>query len=332
AELEQHSWHTKSLKINDPIIVSVGWRRYQTTPIYARKDRHGQHRRMLEHPPEDVPFLAVFWGPLAPPGTRVVAVQSLADPEAAFRILATGGVLNNHAAKIVKESKRVGTPCKIFNETALIKDMFTSDDEIDQFKDAKIKTKSGIKGEVNEAATKELLSTVKWKDGQPREGIAKCTFEFRIKKSDIVYMHMRTPVEVPCIFNSLTTAVEPSNHIWQSLDTGDESLIKQPKIEKSKAHVVVITEEGKLAKDGLKEYLIKVFEKDREIDLVQKRETLEQRRAVLIVPRVSFPWITAKKKQKRISQKKPCRWLATITQKELNKIQQSKPGEILKIS
>ncbi|XP_026455085.1 ribosome biogenesis protein BMS1 homolog isoform X1 [Papaver somniferum] len=148
ADLKQHSWHTKSLKTNNPIIVSVGWRRYQTTPIYVREDRHGRYQ-MLEHIPEDTPCLAVFWGPLAPPNTRVVAVQSLADHEAAFRILATGVVLNNQAAKIVKKSKCIGTPCKIFNDFALIKDMFTSDDEIDQFKDAKVKTESGIGGEVN---------------------------------------------------------------------------------------------------------------------------------------------------------------------------------------
>ncbi|XP_026445623.1 ribosome biogenesis protein BMS1 homolog [Papaver somniferum] len=145
AELKQRSRPTKSLKTNNPIMVSVGWRRYQTTPIYAREDRHGMYR-MLEHTPEDVPCLAVFWGPLAPPNTRVVAVQSLADHESAFRILATGVVLNNHAAKIVKKSKRIGTPCKIFNDFALTNDMFTSDDEIDQFKDAKIETESGIGG------------------------------------------------------------------------------------------------------------------------------------------------------------------------------------------
>ncbi|KAI3838373.1 hypothetical protein MKX03_029267 [Papaver bracteatum] len=221
AKVEQHSWHTKSLQTNNPIMVSVGWRRYQTTPIYAHEGHHGKYQ-MLEHIPGDVPCFAVFWGPLASPDTGVVSVQSLADHEAAFRILATGVVLNNHAAKIVKKSKRIGTPCKIFNEIALIKDMFTSDDEIDQFKGAKIKTESGTRGEVNEAATKELLSTVKWKDGQPREGIAKCSFKSIIKKCDTVYMHMRTPVAVPCIFNLLTTALQLSNRICQSLDTGDK--------------------------------------------------------------------------------------------------------------
>ncbi|KAI3902813.1 hypothetical protein MKW92_025510, partial [Papaver armeniacum] len=34
ARFERHGLHLKSLKTKDPIIVSIGWRRYQTTPIY----------------------------------------------------------------------------------------------------------------------------------------------------------------------------------------------------------------------------------------------------------------------------------------------------------
>ncbi|KAI3912245.1 hypothetical protein MKW98_012056 [Papaver atlanticum] len=145
-------------------------------------------------------------------------------------------------------------------------------------------------------------------------------------------MHMRTPVEVPCIFNPLTTALQPSNRIWQSLDTVDKNINKQHNLDTSKAHVVVIAEEGKIATGGLREYLIKAFEKDLRTDLVQKRETLELRCAVLIVPRVSFPWMAEKKKQKRISEKKPFRFLATITLEEWNERQQSKHDEVLKIS
>ncbi|MCL7043704.1 hypothetical protein MKW94_020183 [Papaver nudicaule] len=330
AELKQHSWHAKSLKTNDPVIVSVGWRRYQTRPIYALKNCTGQYQ-MLEHTPEDVPCLAAFWGPLSPPSTRVVAVQSLADPEAAFRILATGVVLSNLAAKIVKKSKRIGTPCKIINELALIKDMFTSDDEIDQFKDAKVETNSGIRGKVNEAAPKKLLKTVKWKEGQSRKGIVKCTFELRIMKCDVVCMHVWTPAEVPHICNQSTTALEPSDRIWQILDTADKTLIKQNEIKKSKAHVVVNAEEGKIAREeGVRESLIELFEEDFEIGLVQKQETSEQRRAVIFVARV-FPGKSFEvKKQKPFN--KSFRLLTTVTKEELIKSNQSKPNEIHSIS
>ncbi|XP_026428008.1 ribosome biogenesis protein BMS1 homolog [Papaver somniferum] len=140
--LTRHSWHTNRLKTKDPIIVSVGWRRYQTTPIYYQ-DSNGRHV-MLEYTPEDQPCLATFWGPLAPSGAGVVAVRSLADSKAPFRILATAELLDlNHTVKIVEKIKRIGTPCLILNETALIKDMFTSDDEVDQFRDVKVQTACG---------------------------------------------------------------------------------------------------------------------------------------------------------------------------------------------
>ncbi|KAK8464860.1 hypothetical protein PHAVU_010G087950 [Phaseolus vulgaris] len=77
--------HKKVLKTRDPIIVSVGWRRYQTTPVYAIEDSNGRHR-MLKYTPEHMHCLAMFWGPLAPPNTGVVAVQNLSNHQATFRI------------------------------------------------------------------------------------------------------------------------------------------------------------------------------------------------------------------------------------------------------
>jgi hypothetical protein len=78
ARLKRHRWHRKVLKTKDPVIFSIGWRRYQTTPVYAIEDRNGRHR-MLKYTPEHMHCLATFWGPLAPPNTGVVAVQNLTN-------------------------------------------------------------------------------------------------------------------------------------------------------------------------------------------------------------------------------------------------------------
>ncbi|XVF24619.1 hypothetical protein REPUB_Repub13aG0142900 [Reevesia pubescens] len=217
--LKRHRWHKKVLKTRDPIIVSIGWRRYQTTPVYAIEDQNGRHR-MLKYTPEHMHCLAMFWGPLAPPKTGVLAVQNLSNNQAAFRVIATAYVLEfNHAARIVKKIKLVGYPCKIFKKTALIKDMFTSDLEVARFEGAAIKTVSGIRGQVKKAAKEEIGNQPKKKGGQPREGVARCTFEDRILMSDIVFLRAWTQVEVPQFYNPLTTSLQPHQKTWQGMKT-----------------------------------------------------------------------------------------------------------------
>ncbi|GAU47199.1 hypothetical protein TSUD_89080 [Trifolium subterraneum] len=219
ARLKRHRWHKKVLKTRDPIIVSVGWRRYQTTPVYAIEDHNGRHR-MLKYTPEHMHCLAMFWGPLAPPNTGIVAVQTLSNNQATFRITATAVVVEfNHAAKIVKKIKLVGYPCKIFKKTALIKDMFTSDLEVARFEGAAIRTVSGIRGQVKKVAKEELGNKPQRKGGQIKGGIARCTFEDKILMSDVVFLRAWTEVEVPQFYNPLTTALQPRDQTWKGMRT-----------------------------------------------------------------------------------------------------------------
>lgn len=222
ARFKRHRWHKKVLKTKDPIIVSIGWRRYQTLPIYAIEDLNGRHR-MLKYTPEHMHCLAMFWGPLAPPNTGVVAVQNLSNNQASFRITATAVILEfNHAAKIVKKIKLVGEPCKIYKKTALIKKMFTSDLEVARFEGASIRTVSGIRGQVKKAGKIELGNKPKKNGGQPEEGIARCTFEDKILMSDIVFLRAWTQVDVPCFYNPLTTALQPRGETWRGVRTVGE--------------------------------------------------------------------------------------------------------------
>jgi hypothetical protein len=69
---------------------------------------------MLKYSPEHMHCLATVWGPLAPPNTGVVAVQKLSGGQRAWRIAATGVVLQLDASlRVVKKLKLVGTPFKV---------------------------------------------------------------------------------------------------------------------------------------------------------------------------------------------------------------------------
>lgn len=87
--IKRHRWAPKILKTHDPLIMSVGWRRFQTMPVYSIES-HGRNR-MLKYTPEHMHCLATFYGPVTPPNTGFIAFQRMSNDQAGFRVSANGG-------------------------------------------------------------------------------------------------------------------------------------------------------------------------------------------------------------------------------------------------
>jgi len=196
--IKRHRWHKKILKTNDPLIFSLGWRRFQSIPIYSTSDSRTRNR-LLKYTPEHMHCFGTFYGPLIAPNTGFCAVQSLHSKNPGFRVSATGVVLSvDQSTDIVKKLKLTGAPYKIFKNTAFIKDMFTSSLEIAKFEGAAIRTVSGIRGQIKRALSKP-------------EGHYRATFEDKILMSDIVFLRAWYPVKPHTFYNPVTNLLESSD-------------------------------------------------------------------------------------------------------------------------
>ncbi|TRY52265.1 AAA-type ATPase [Cryptosporidium tyzzeri] len=171
--IKKHRWYPKILKSDDVLTFSIGWRRFQSIPLYSIEDRNETRYRMLKYTPEHMHCYCTTYGPIIPCNFGILAIRS-SERTSNFRIAATGVSVEMQAkSNIVKKLKLVGEPKKIHKNTAFIHKMFNSDLEVSKFIGAKIQTVSGIRGQV-----KKAIST---------HGLFRATFEDKILLSDIVF-------------------------------------------------------------------------------------------------------------------------------------------------
>ncbi|KAL4874664.1 hypothetical protein BJY04DRAFT_10480 [Aspergillus karnatakaensis] len=207
--IKRHRWHKKILKSNDPLIFSLGWRRFQSLPMYSTSDSRTRNR-MLKYTPEHMHCFGTFYGPLVAPNTGFCCVQSFSNKAPGFRIAATGVVLSvDEHTEIVKKLKLTGVPYKIFKNTAFIKDMFNSSLEIAKFEGASIRTVSGIRGQIKRALSKP-------------DGYFRATFEDKILMSDIVFLRAWYPIKPHRFYNPVTNLLDLSE--GESGDAGWQAM------------------------------------------------------------------------------------------------------------
>ncbi|KAH7337205.1 hypothetical protein B0J17DRAFT_600178 [Rhizoctonia solani] len=202
--IKRHRWYTRTLKSNDPLIFSVGWRRFQSLPVYSLDD-HSIRMRMLKYTPEHMHCYATFYGPVSLPGTGFCAFNSLDSKVPGFRVSASGVVLDiDRSVKIVKKLKLTGTPYKIFKNTAFIKDMFSSALEVAKFEGANIRTVSGIRGQIKKAQAKP-------------DGAFRATFEDKVLMSDVIFLRAWYSILPRKFYNPVTSLLLASKGEWKGM-------------------------------------------------------------------------------------------------------------------
>ena len=115
-----------------------------------------------------------------------------------------------HTPAIVKKLRLVGTPYKIFKNTAFIKGMFNSSLEVAKFEGAAVRTVSGVRGQI-----KKILRSP--------DGAFRATFEDKILSSDIVFCRTWFPIDVPKLYNPVTSLLRE----WTSMKPA--RLVRQEK-------------------------------------------------------------------------------------------------------
>eukprot|EP01061_Rhynchopus_euleeides_P004148 TRINITY_DN13457_c0_g4_i1.p1 TRINITY_DN13457_c0_g4~~TRINITY_DN13457_c0_g4_i1.p1 ORF type:complete len:1213 (+),score=589.56 TRINITY_DN13457_c0_g4_i1:93-3641(+) len=191
--LKKHRWYPKLLKAQDPLVLAVGWRRFQTQPLFAVEDPNGRNR-YLKYTPLHTHCIAAVYGPVTPPNTGVICFTNAALKADInhFRCSATGYVMEvDHSSRIVKKLKLTGVPAKVYKNTAFVKNMFSSALEVAKFEGAKVQTVSGLRGTVKKAVA-------------GKGGVYRATFEDKIAKSDIVFLKTWKAVEPNKYYNPVT--------------------------------------------------------------------------------------------------------------------------------
>eukprot|EP00923_Selenidium_pygospionis_P056451 GHVN01098508.1.p1 GENE.GHVN01098508.1~~GHVN01098508.1.p1 ORF type:complete len:807 (+),score=92.26 GHVN01098508.1:1712-4132(+) len=177
---------TRIFKTREPLLVSLGWRRFQTMPVFSLQDP--TRNKMLKYTLENRHCLATFYAPYTPQGTGLCAFKNIDGKE--FRVSLIGSVVEMRTTTAIqKKLKLIGQPMLVQEKTAFISGMFSSDLEVASFEGAAIRTVSGIRGIVKKAVKSE--------------GVFRAGFEDKIMTDDVVFLRTWHDIAPPKYFNPM---------------------------------------------------------------------------------------------------------------------------------
>lgn len=225
--IKKHRWYKRLLKFNDPLVISSGWRRYQTCPIYCMQDRNNgiagnqTKLRMIKYTPNYMHCLGIFYGPIIQTNSGILGYVSSSTKISGFRIAAIGNILSSNLSyKIVKKLKLIGEPMEIHKNTVFVKGMFNSNIECSKFIGAKIQTVSGIRG------------TIKKCEGN--KGNFRATFEDRLLKSDLIFLKSWIPIQPLNFYYNVKNLLLNDKQNWNGMKTVGQIKFEKQEKEKKK--------------------------------------------------------------------------------------------------
>merc|ERR1711972_534871 len=203
ASLKLHRWSQTKIKTQDPALLSLGLRRFQSSPTFIVKD-HKLRYRLLKYIPDHMYCLTIFWGPYSSANSSVVFLNNNSSNLQGWRISATGTILGmEDSPRVMKKLKLVGIPYKIHKRTAYIDGMFNSQLEVANFEGETIRTLSGIRG--------KICKPIKTGSNGWCPGGFRAVLEDKPLLSDIVFLRAWVAVDIPKLYNPVAQFISQSH-------------------------------------------------------------------------------------------------------------------------
>lgn len=81
-KIKKHRWYPHVLKNKDPLTFSIGWRKFQSIPVFTMEDETGNsevNMRMIKYTPKFGFCYGVFYSPMYAVGTTLLGISTVAD-------------------------------------------------------------------------------------------------------------------------------------------------------------------------------------------------------------------------------------------------------------